>query len=219
MSADLVLVSTHIWCAGWNHDHGHKDRSHGRQARCSGSSQRLRSSRVPCRQASHSQVQWPLVVGACSCMLKAPGGATAGPRSETRRAYRSRHLCGVRVVMTLPLPRLSLGEPSLVELLTRLGHRCPGGCGPAAEQLEARVWFSRRRESAQGRRGSAQIVVDTSGYRGGLLVGIQLLRQINECTAIDWIHVSERRWGDAGRALSTSQLSRVEPVTSSMPPR
>ncbi len=107
-----------------------------------------------------------------------------------------------------PIVRTSPLSTGLKTVLSDLGHRCAGDCGSAGDELQARVWFTRRLTSDDSRPCSALVVIDVQNYTGALLRWIQLLRQVNACTAADGIRVIPRRSGDAGRALAAAQASR-----------
>lgn len=93
----------------------------------------------------------------------------------------------------------------LAQELALLGHRCAGRCISAVDELNARVYFTRRRAIADGRPAFVLVVVDKRQYHGPWLRSIQLLRQINGCTTADGIHVSARRSGDHGHAIAALQ--------------
>lgn len=111
-------------------------------------------------------------------------------------------------LLAAPSASTSAHGGSLVAVLSYLGHRCAGICGPAGDELDARVWFTRRRSIAQGRAHPALVVIDTRTHQGTVLGSIQLLRHINACTNPDGIKVTRRRSGDAGLALATALPSR-----------
>lgn len=111
--------------------------------------------------------------------------------------------------MTIPsAPPASSNElaarASLAGTLTELGHSCRGGCAPAVDQLNARVFFILRRESARRRQRPALVVIETSFHDGSLIDGLQLLRQINDCAATDGIRVCRSRSVEARYAIAAS---------------
>lgn len=105
-------------------------------------------------------------------------------------------------------------EPALHTVLADIGHRCPGTCRTAAEELRADAWFTRRRSAADIRGHFALIVLDTTSYRGSLLRWRQLLHRIKDCASADGIHVAVRRPGDAGHALAAA-ATLISALTSS----
>ena len=114
---------------------------------------------------------------------------------------------------TSKLPTAGRPESSgtgLAAELASLGHRCTGRCISAVDELNARVWFTRRRAITDGRPAFVLVVVDKRQYHGPWLRSIQLLRQINGCTTGDGIHVSARRAGDNGHALAALQWAPIK---------
>lgn len=113
-------------------------------------------------------------------------------------------------ILASPPPSTSPQSTGLLEVLTHLGHRCLGGCGSAGGELDARVWFTRRRTIAKGRRLFELVVIDTQGHHGSFLRLTQLLRQVNACTTPDAdprkpTTLRRRRAGTCSRATVASR--------------
>ena len=92
---------------------------------------------------------------------------------------------------------------SLAPVLASLGHDCPGSCRAAAEELQATVWFVRRRAPGAGRADATLVVLDAGDYDGPMPRSRQLMRDVNDCVRPDGIRVTERRIDDSGHALAT----------------
>jgi hypothetical protein len=92
---------------------------------------------------------------------------------------------------------------TLASALCWLGHECPSRCAARAGDLNATVWFIRRRETVWPTPHGTLVVVDLTDSREPVAHIRRRVRDIAACTRADGILVRERRTDDNGGALAT----------------